>query len=204
MLSLRRIAVLVGLPLATCLFSTIGHAQRPSTDPPIDSDLEKKLSAMLVCGDNSVGQNSPCNRFFGRAMSEIFCSSEFGPNSQGSFLVANQIAAYVADPDNGWTHLGTATSQSALDSARVRSGDDYVVIAVKAENPKGHVAIVLPGPDAQSGKYKATWGTLWIPRSAAALLGSPAGSYVGRSLSSSWRDPSGVELYSRKPSGCGA
>jgi hypothetical protein len=69
-------------------------------------------------------------------------------------------------------------------------------VAVKADEPNGHVAVVFPGNLAPS----ANWNNLKCPNSASFFLKHPEKSYIGRKLSYAFDSPKGVKIYGREPS----
>jgi len=138
---------------------------------------------------------SPCNVFLGKALKLLFGIADFEfPGLPGQFLVANDIAHYVAVHPEQWTLLGPASSQIALERAQTYANLNAPVIAVYTSAPHGHVAVVLPG----SLQYSGQWN-LHTPNSASVFLNRPHKSYVGLTLSNAFQasDLSRVKIYTR-------
>lgn len=154
-------------------------------------EAEKKLNELLSCS-GPMDQYSPCNMFVGRALERLYGVKDFKTGSD-KFLLANEIAAHVATSSD-WVYLGEATDQNALTQAQGYANQGRAIIAVRAGDTNGHVAVVLPGTTTQSGKWN-----LKAPNSASFLLNEPKLSYVGKPLSHAFGSPAGVKLYGREP-----
>ena len=156
-------------------------------------DVEHKLRAVL--NSHSFDISSPCNVFLAKALKLLFGIADFElPGVPDEFLVANDIARYVAAHPDQWTLLGSASSQAALDRAQTYANLNTPVIAVYVSDPHGHVAVVLPG----SLEYSGQWN-LHVPNSASVFLNKPHKSYVGLRLSNAFQasDLPRVKLYTR-------
>jgi hypothetical protein len=157
--------------------------------PEWQADVEAMLHEFMTC-QSPIDDVSPCNRFVGRALKRIYNIDDFTkPN--GEFMTANEIAGAVAASGN-WTKLGNASDQKALNEAQGYANVKKAIIAVSSGSPHGHVAIILPGSQTQSG----SWG-LKVPNSASFFLNKPDKSYIGKPLSFAWTTPNGVSIYGR-------
>jgi hypothetical protein len=156
-------------------------------------DVELKLRRVL--SSHRLDLSSPCNVFLAKALKLLFGIADFElPGVPDEFLVANDIARYVAAHPDQWTLLGSASSQAALDRAQTYANLNTPVIAVYISDPHGHVAVVLPG----SLEYSGHWN-LHVPNSASEFLNRPHKSYVGLRLSNAFQasDLPKVKLYTR-------
>jgi hypothetical protein len=156
-------------------------------------DIELKLREVLH--SERLDNTSPCNVFLAKALKLLFGIADFElPGLPDEFLVANDIARYVAAHPDQWTLLGSASSQMALDRAQTYANLNAPVIAVYVSDPHGHVAVVLPG----SLQYSGQWN-LHAPNSASVFLNKPHKSYVGLRLSNAFQvsDLPKVKLYTR-------
>ena len=161
------------------------------TTPGWEKTLQSRLSEFLSC-QNQVDDSSPCNRFVGKALSDVYGIDDFqDPANKSQYLSANLIAAYVTVSKN-WVSLGTADSQAALTEAAAAANAGRAAIAVKPGDAHGHVALILPGPLQESPNWK-----LNVPNSACFFLGKPNQSYVGDKLSRAFSSPTGVKLFAR-------
>ncbi len=156
-------------------------------------EVEHKLRAVLH--SHRLDISSPCNVFLAKALKLLFGIADFElPGVPDEFLVANDIARYVANHPDEWTLLGPASSQGALDRAQTYANLNAPVIAVYVSDPHGHVAVVLPG----SLEYSGHWN-MHAPNSASVFLNKPHKSYVGLRLSNAFQasDLPKVKLYMR-------
>lgn len=157
--------------------------------PEWQADVQAMLHQFMSC-QTPTDDVSPCNRFVGRALKRIYNIDDF-TQANGEFMTANQIAGAVKTSGN-WTKLGNASEQTALDQAQGYANVKKAIIAVSSGSPHGHVALILPGSQTQSG----SWG-LKVPNSASFFLNKPDKSYIGKPLSFAWTSPNGVEIYGR-------
>jgi hypothetical protein len=166
------------------------HAAAGTPGGDWQADVQALLSQYLACQE-PIDDTSPCNRFLGKALKSVYGISDFdvAPND---YMLANDIAIYVATNPDKWTSLGTADSQDALDQAAGYANLQKAVIAVHPGTGHGHVALVLPGALTPSGN----WG-LNVPNSASFFQNKPKQSYVGRGLSYAFTAPAGVTIYGR-------
>jgi hypothetical protein len=156
-----------------------------------ESRLKERLSEFQSCKEKS-DDLSPCNRFTGRALEEVYGVEDFkDPTHAGQYLSANLIEAYVATSAN-WVFLGGANEQKALNEAALAANQGRAVIAVRMGEQHGHVAIILPGQLTKSSSWN-----LDVPNSACFFLGKPSESYVVGPLSKAFGVPNGVKLFAR-------
>jgi hypothetical protein len=159
------------------------------------ADVERMLQEFLSCA-TPIDDRSPCNVFLARALDRVYRIREFGdPARPETIMRANEIADFVAARPDQWVALGNGDSQSALDQAQGYANRGKAIIAVwknPAAGGVGHVALILPGDQANS----ASWG-LRVPNSASFSLDRPADSYVGGPLSKSFSNQkkAQVKLY---------
>jgi hypothetical protein len=154
-----------------------------------EKHLKERLSEFQSCS-NQTDDSSPCNRFVGRAMADVYGIEDFKDPSTGQYLSANEIDAYVVTHPETWASLGEASKQSVLDAASADAANGRAIIAVKPGEVHGHVAIILPGSQTDS----ANWH-LKVPNSASFFLGKPQQSYVGDKLSKAFSSPDGVKIF---------
>jgi hypothetical protein len=156
-----------------------------------ENRLQARLHEFQACREQT-DDLSPCNRFTGRVLSEVYGVNDFeDPTRNGEYLSANQIETYVAT-SRDWVLLGTADDQKALSEAALAAKQGRAVIAIKMGAAHGHVAIILPGELIRSPNWN-----LNVPNSACFFLGKPAQSYVGDRLSKAFVSPDGVRLFGR-------
>ena len=157
------------------------------------SQVEWALNSLKACRASSpIDDKSPCNRFVGQALEKVYNIIDFKNGSD--YLSANQIVSYLVSHCPPWKSLGRASSQESLHEAQGSANSRIPVVAVRPDQPNGHVAIVLPGKLIVS----ANWG-LNVPNSASFFYQHPEKSYVGQGLSHAFRPELrfDVELYSR-------
>jgi hypothetical protein len=145
------------------------------------ADVERILHEFLSCA-TPIDDRSPCNVFLARALDRVYRIREFGdPARPETVMRANEIADFVAARHDLWVALGSGDDQTALDEAQGYANRGKAIIAVwknPAAGAAGHVALILPGEQANS----ASW-SLRVPNSASFSLDRPADSYVGGPLS---------------------
>ena len=155
-----------------------------------NSDVQALLGQYLACQE-PIDDTSPCNRFLGKALKSVYGITDFDvtPNE---YMLANEIAIYVATTPDKWTSLGPADDQDVLKDAAGYANLKKAVIAVQPGTPHGHVALILPGNLVPSG----SWG-LNVPNSASFFQNKPKKSYVAQGLSYAFSTPDGVTIYGR-------
>jgi hypothetical protein len=134
--------------------------------------------------------DASCRAALAQALEHIYSVKDFG--SESKYLTPAEITRKVA-VDPNWTHLGAASDQSALKSARDGANCGKATIAVLASDTGGHVAMILPGALVHSNGWK-----LDVPNSASFFTQNPAKSFAGKPLSYSFPKAEGIELYARK------
>jgi hypothetical protein len=152
------------------------------------------VSEFLSCAQKG-DDKSPCNVFLARAIKKVYGTDDFeNPSKTGTYLDANEIAAYVATAPQKWTLLGVASNQTSLNEAQFQANHKKAVIAVYSSPPHGHVCLILPGNLTDSASWK-----LKVPNSASFFLDNPSQSYVGEPLSKAFANDKKdqVKLYGR-------
>jgi hypothetical protein len=157
--------------------------------PGWEKHLKERLSEFQSCS-NQTDDSSPCNRFVGKALADVYGIEDFKDPLTGQYLSANEIDAYVVTHPDVWASLGDASNQSVLDAAATDAANGRAVIAVKPGEVHGHVAIILPGSQADSPSWH-----LKVPNSASFFLNKPQQSYVGDKLSKAFSSPEGVRIF---------
>jgi hypothetical protein len=186
-----RTSLTAAISILVCIASVAFSAQATAAASGWEKRLQQRLAEFQSCNEKS-DDSSPCNRFTGEALADIYGIDDFkDPTRQGEYLSANLIETFVATSKN-WVPLGDADDQRALDEAAQAANQHRAVIAVKMGEHHGHVAIILPGELAKS----TNWG-LNVPNSACFFLGKPAEAYVGDKLSKAFTLPGGVKLFAR-------
>lgn len=171
--------------------SLIAVGNTMGTEQGWEKRLQQRLAEFQSCKEQ-VDDLSPCNRFTGQALADVYGVPDFkDPTHPGQYLSANLIETYVATSKN-WVRLGGADDQSALNEAAAAAEQGRAVIAVKMGENHGHVAIILPGSLTKSPSWN-----LNVPNSACFFLGKPGESYVGDKLSKAFGSPDGVKLFAR-------
>jgi hypothetical protein len=129
-------------------------------------------------------------------------------------MLANDVASGLENigASMGWSKIGVATEQSALNSAQAAANSGKAVVAAKKGRTDsagvthpGHVVLIIPGTaqrydfdDTVNGYAVAfRWGTLVAPNSASFFLDRPDRFFIGCPLSATWQAPDGVGLYSK-------
>lgn len=164
-----------------------------STQSDWEKRLTERLSEFQSCQDQK-DENSPCNRFVGRALSDVYGIDDFkDPGKPGEYISANLIETYVVTHNDLWVLLGDAGDQKVLNEATTDANQGHAVIAVEQGKGHGHVALVLPGAQTYSSNWK-----LQVPSSAAFFLGNPKEAYVKDKLSKAFSTPSGVRIFAHE------
>jgi hypothetical protein len=139
-----------------------------------------------------------CNWFVAKALSELYGVHDFDPTTQGKWLNANEIVAWVRSHEALWSKLGPGNVQSVLNDAAAGAANEQPTIATTQGEPHGHVGIILSGiPQASTTWKDAQGNALRAPNSAAFSLNSVSKAYVFCRLSAGFSDPSKVEIYFR-------
>jgi hypothetical protein len=184
----------LGLSLAVIISTFLPLPAPVQQSEKWSGDLGKMLNEFMSCQDKA-DDKSPCNRFVGKALRRVYNVDDFGPDEKGEYLDANTIAGYLATSDK-WIFLGSADSQKVLNEAEEYANQGKALVAVKSDDPNGHVALILPGDLSASN----TWNGLRCPNSASFFLKHPEKSYVGKKLSYAFDSPVGVKIYGREVS----
>jgi len=172
---------------ATCLLLCLGTlASQDCKKTELSADQKKyfddALQKFAAC---PLPLDSSCRAALAQALDHVY-GVNFGS------LTPGEITKRVAG-DANWSHLGSASDQSALKSAQDNANCGKAVVAVLASDTGGHVAIILPGSLSHSGSWK-----LDVPNSASFFTQNPSKSFAGKSLAYSFPKADGVELYARK------
>ena len=151
---------------------------------------EEKIAACHSTKSNLAPRD--CARFAGEALTQVYRAQSFA--AQGTRPSNNTIARTVRDARSGWTRLGTAADQSALEAAQREANRGRAVIATMPAGGQDHVAIILPG----ALQYSSTW-RLKVPRTAITFMGNPKRSFFGKPISFGFSLAKGrdLELYAR-------
>lgn len=158
--------------------------------------IDWMLGELMACSQSDpANDQSPCNRFVGKALERVWGLSDFRNGAE--YLTANDIAAYLSINTKNWRFMGTASNQDALASSQAYANDSVPVVAVMAATPEGHVALIIPG----ELTYSAKWQTK-VPNSANFShkhASDPLLTYVGKRLSYAFTADvrTDVKLYSR-------
>lgn len=177
---------------AACLALWLGTAQSqdckktdygPDQQKYLDAAVQKFAACQLPLDES-------CRGALAEALEHVYSVKDFGaaPKYQTPAAIGKKVAG-----DPNWTHVGSASDQSALKSAQDSANCGKAVVAVLASDTGGHVAIILPGKLAHSGTLK-----LDVPNSASFFTHNPGKSFVGKSLAYSFPKAEGVEIYARK------
>jgi hypothetical protein len=138
---------------------------------------EWALNQLMICQQRS-DDSTACNRFVGAALERVYGLDDFR-RQDGEYLTANQIYTQILVDRSNWVALGRASDQDALTMAQSLANRGYAVVAIRPDNPNGHVAMIVPGQLSAS----SAWAGLLVPNSASLRLNDPARSYVGGMLS---------------------
>jgi hypothetical protein len=133
----------LGLSCAVPVLLLVVVAGAQAVIPGWESKLRNRLAEFQSCSvqDDDL---SPCNRFVGRAIAEVYGIDDFkDPTNKGQYLSANLIDTYLVTSHN-WVPLGDANSQRSLDEAAMAANKGRAVLAVRQGEKHGHVAIILP------------------------------------------------------------
>jgi hypothetical protein len=195
------------LPVSQC-------ETRPSRPPrtPAETAVISKLSVLQQCRA-AIDDRTACNVFLGRALELLFGNTDF-KTSGGGYMLANDIASGLENTgaSMGWSKIGVATDQGALNNAQAAANAGKAVVAARmgrvdagGVTHPGHVVLIIPGTaqrydftDTVNGHEIAfRWGTLVAPNSASFFLDRPDKFFIGCPLSATWQAPDGVGLYSK-------
>lgn len=151
---------------------------------------EEKIAACHSTKSNLAPRD--CARFAGEVLTQVYRAQSFA--AQGTRPSNNTIARTVRDARSGWTRLGTAADQGALEAAQREANRGRAVIATMPAGGQDHVAIILPG----ALQYSSTW-RLKVPRTAITFMGNPKRSFFGKPISFGFSLAKGrdLELYAR-------
>mgnify|MGYP003978326243 CR=1 FL=1 len=159
----------------------------------VSAQWEDALAAMLSefqdCS-TPVESGNPCNTVTARAVAAVYGIDDFSAGTDGAMSIREMIAEVKSS--GGWSDLGTADKQEALNAAQEAANTGRAVVAVLEEEPVGHVALILPGKLAPSGK----WGAQ-VPNSASFFPKTPGRSYVGKTLAYAFKTKAMVRLYAK-------
>jgi len=197
---------LVGSAAAFPVSQCESRPNRPAKTPA-ETNAISKLSAIQKC-TTAIDDRTACNVFLGRALELLFNNTDFKTGG-GGFMLANDIASGLENTaaSMGWSKIGMATDQGALDRAQAAANSGKAVVAAKKghDSHAGHVVLIIPGTaqrydfdDTVKGNAVAfRWGTLVAPNSASFFLDRPDKFFIGCPLSATWQAPDGVGLYSK-------
>jgi hypothetical protein len=167
-------------------------------------------AGLLAQCQTTIDDRTACNVFVGRALELLFGNTDF-KTGNNSYMLANDIASGLENTaaSMGWSKIGVATDQSALDKAQGYANSGKPVVAARLgrldgeiRHP-GHVVLIIPGT-AQKYEFedvvknktiKFQWGDLVAPNSASFFLDRPDKFFFGCPLSATWLKPDGVGLY---------
>lgn len=215
---LKRISFAVSM-MAACINSAVAYPvsqceNRPNKPAPIPAEITatSKLPVLQQCR-LAIDDRTACNVFLGRALELLFANTDFKTNG-GGYMLANDIASGLENTgaSMGWSKIGVATDQNALNKAQAAANAGKAVVAAKkgrvdgaGVTHAGHVVLIIPGTaqnydfdDVVNGRQVAfRWGTLVAPNSASFFLDRPDKFFIGCPLSATWQAPDGVGLYSK-------
>lgn len=163
-------------------------------DTPWSGSIGWAEQKLTDCRESSADRfPSPCTRFVSEALERVYAVTDFKKGT--SYLTGYRVQTILNGVDSGWTMIGTALEQSALNEAQKIANDGNPVVAVLQAASNGHVALVLPG----SVKRSLTWQRR-VPNAASFFSNQPGRSFIAKSLSYAF-DPSSAEkvnLYYRQ------
>ena len=198
--SVLLLSVSVGTPAQDVLECEKRPGKPPAT--PLGAGYITKISPILTC-KAEIDDRTACNVFLGRALKVLFDNKDFA-TGKDSYMLANDIAHGLANSaaSLGWSKVGNASDQTALDKAQAYANAGRAVVAARKGIAKadgtvgpGHVVLIMPG---QTEVYSAKdfgWNNLSTPNSASVFLNAPARTYLSCPLSASWKKPDGVEIF---------
>jgi hypothetical protein len=111
----------------------------------------QKLGSLAQC-QTRIDDRTACNVFLGRALELLFGNTDFKTGND-SYMLANDIASGLENTaaSIGWSKIGVATDQSALDKAQAYANSGKPVVAARLgrldgeiRHP-GHVVLIIPG-----------------------------------------------------------
>jgi hypothetical protein len=176
--------------------------QRPGRPQatPAETQAVQKLIPLRQC-KAPIDDRTACNVFLGRALEILYGNKDFkvGPG----YMLANDIVNGLETPGNaGWSKIGMASDQPALDKAQEFANHSRPVVAARSGQRKpdgtvgpGHVALILPGTSEMYNFDGFDWGNLKVPNSASFFLDRPDRFFAGCPISAVWKKPEGVALY---------
>lgn len=176
-------------------------------DRPAETKLEtehiRKIAPLRSC-EKEIDKRTACNIFLARALRILFDNTDF--EAGGSPMLANDIANGLEQPGNvGWTKIGNASDQAALDRAQKLANERRPVIAARlgalkpsGDRGAGHVALILPGTAQTRNFDNHNWKVLATPNTASFFLDQPERFFAGCPLSAVWRKPTDVGLYAKQ------
>ncbi len=134
----------------------------------------------------ATGDHAPACRYFAaRALDRLFKLP--GVCDERTCLGVTQLGAAIPN-EKGWSALGTASRQDALDRARAMAVGGMPVVAVQAST--GWVALIMPGEAYPSERWRRN-----VPTAVGTRLDRPESSVYGKGLNFLFSDPAKVTLY---------
>jgi hypothetical protein len=110
-----------------------------------------RLMGLMACpadADKGEGRQTDavaCNWFLAKALSTLYKVDDLGPATNGHWLTANEIVAWVRSHGAQWTRLGLANDQSVLNDAALGAANGQPNIAAMQGDPHGNVTVVISG-----------------------------------------------------------
>lgn len=203
-ISIAAIQCVAATPVSQC--ETRGGKPAPTAK---EQATIQKLGALAQC-QTRIDDRTACNVFLGRALELLFANTDFKTGND-SYMVANDVASGLENTaaSLGWSKIGVATDQSALDKAQAYANSGKPVVAARLGRldgelrHAGHVVLIIPGTaqkydfeDVVNNKnIKFQWRNLVAPNSASFFLDRPDKFFFGCPLSATWVKPDGVGLY---------
>lgn len=162
-------------------------------DPAWKKDLEASLQKFVECTETA-GEKYECSSFIGEAMSKVYKTDAFYSKKLNRYLRINEISRSMVE--TGWTQLGPAYEQNALEQAQKQANANKAVIAVyTTSNGIAHIAVILPG----KLQYSGSWG-FHVPNAASFVFNDSEKSFIDKGLSYAFTKSmiKDVVLYARK------
>lgn len=162
-------------------------------DPAWKKDLEASLQKFMECTE-SAGEKYECSTFIGEAMAKVYKTDAFYSQKLNRYLRINEISKSMVE--TGWTQLGPAYEQNALEQAQKQANANKAVIAVyTTSNGIAHIAVILPG----KLQYSGSWG-FHVPNAASFVFNDTEKSFIDKGLSYAFTKSmiKDVILYARK------
>ena len=183
--TLSLVLLCAGLVFAQCPAPTVDAPESNAWTGKLIAALAGETSCSQVSSDAAFAASDACNYFVGRVLETLYNVRDFeptNPSPAAPYMEANDIGTELqAGILSGWTFVGTADSQDALNQAKTFADQNLLVVAVYVNPNKkehGHIALIGPGPM----KPSSTWGGLSTPVSASFFLGKPFKDYLGKPL----------------------